>query len=261
MYTKKEINYFLIIFIAVIFNSCCKNPKLLNIGLTKKATNIKEHIIKIKYDSLNNLIKDTLVLKETSYNKSGKINVQTQKMLFMDERIEVKFVYNSFNKIEKEIVYTSHDSSTFDVNYFYKDTLLFKTISETKNDEFKFSQISKYKYNQNEKLKKILISQIYFDNELNDTIKNTVTLYKYDKNRLLFEAEFIDYKDSTKNQKYKYKYKCNKMIAETKEYNQNNIFISKTKFKYQLDEFGNWIEKKIIKNDTLIRIIVRGIEY
>jgi hypothetical protein len=255
------LNKTLLFIISIIFISCNENPKLFKNGLTKNAKRIDEYAIKVKFDSVNNPIHDTLFFKVRDYNKKGNIIRNKLTMLFYDECIDVQFVYDSLDRVKKEIVRLHNDSSTFAVNYFYKDSLLRQTISESIKENYQSIQKGKYKYHSNKKLKEILLFQIYIDLEENDTISYTIELDKYNKDGVLVETEFNDFKNKLNNKKYRYKLNNKGMYDETKEFDFNDSLVSTTTAQYLLDKFGNWTEKKSYKNDTLIRINIRKIEY
>jgi hypothetical protein len=252
----------LLFLLVILFISCCDKTKILNNGLTKNANKITEFIIKIKYDSIKNAIKDTLAITERFYNNKDLIINSKRKMLFGNETesIEIDYKYNKFNKIDKEIVKTSTDSIISVVNYFYKDSLLYQTRSETKNKIFQFKLIGKHNYHLNRKLKEVHISKIYIDLETKDTI-NSSELLKYNKAGILIEQEINDSKNKLENRIIKYSYKCNKYLKEESEYNQNDSLISTIKYKYQFDEYGNWIKRNSIKNGKISLTNTRKIEY
>lgn len=252
-------NKLLLLLFAILLIGCCNQPELLNNGLTKKVNKITEYVIEIKYDSIDKSNQDTIVITERYYNNNDQIMNSLRKTQF--DNLEINFVYDNFNKIEKEIVKMLYDSSVSIVDYIYKDSLLYQTKAESKNVEFQYSLTGNYKYHSNKKLKEISISQIYIDLELEDTTLNSIELYKYNMKGVLLENEIDDTKNQTENKKFRYKYKCNGMLAETKEYNQNDSLISTTNYKYESDEFGNWITRKSIENGKTSFIKTRNIEY
>lgn len=253
-------NRLLIIFISIFLVGCCNEPKLLNNGLTKSVSQITEYTIKLENDSLNNKVQDTLVITEKKYNKNDQIISRHQRNLFADETMNIEFIYNNEKKIKREIVTLSNDSSSFVVDYFYKDTLLLKTKSESKNDIFKFKQAGSYKYHSDNKLKESSLKQIYIDVESNDTITNTLEISKYNDREFVTESKLSDLRKPERNKKLEYKYDCG-ILMKIKEFNSKDSLISTTEYKYEFDKFENWIKRESIENDKLNYIRTREIKY
>lgn len=61
--------------------------------------------------------------------------------------------------------------------------------------------------------------------------------------------------------KLSFKYDIHGNLIETKDYFDDGSFYAKTKYKYEFDETGNWIEKRAYINGKLDEIVVRLIEY
>lgn len=245
---------------SILLISCCNEPKLLNNGITKKATKITEYIIKVKIDSLNNKIQDTLTIIEKRYNENDQIVIRNQLNLFIDENMEIEFIYNENQKIKREIVKLSNDSIDFIVNYFYKDTLLIGTRSETKNDNFQFKQIGRYKYSPNNELKDNSLKQISIDVETNDTITNTLEISEYNEKEYVTQSKLSDFIKPERNRITKYDYDCG-TLKRIRKYDSKDSLISTTEFKYKFDKFKNWIQRKSFGNDNLNYIRTREIEY
>lgn len=253
-------NRLFILLFSIFLIGCCNETKLLNNGLTQKATQITEYTIKVKNDSLNNQIQDTLVITEKKYNEYDQIISRHQRNLFANETMDIKFIYNNQKKIKREIVTLSNDSSNFIVDYFYKDTLLLETKSESINDIFQFKQIGGYKYNSDNKLKESSLKQIYFDVETNDTITNTLEISKYNDKEFVTKSKLWDFSKPERNRNTEYKYDCG-ILMEIKEFNSKDSLISTTEYKYEFDKFENWTKRESIENDKLNYIRTREIEY
>jgi hypothetical protein len=253
-------NRLLIFLFSILFIGCCNEKKVLNNGLTKKATKSTVYFIKIEKDSLNKEVKDTVAIRENKYNIQDQISRLIQTTLPNNEKLEIDYIYNNFNKIKTEIVKMSNDSSTYTVDYFYKDTLAIKTHSETKNDVFRFKQIGEYEYNSDNTLKQSSLLQQIIDIESNDTITNTIEISKYDSNELVTESELHNYLKPERNRTTKNEYDCGTLI-KTIEFSSKDSLISKTEYKYEYDIFKNWIKKKLFINDELNYIQSREIEY
>ena len=153
-------NKLLILLFSIFLIGCCNEPKLLNNGLTKKATKITEYTIKSINDSLNNKIQDTLVITELKYNENDQIIKRVQQNLFAEVTMEIDFVYNKSKKTEREIVKMSSDSLPLIVNYFYNDSLLNQTKSIFENNSEKFEQIESYYYGKNQKLENNILTSL-----------------------------------------------------------------------------------------------------
>ena len=253
-------NKLFILLISISLIGCCEEKKTLNNGLTKKAIKITEYSIRIKNDSLNNQVRDTLSITEKRYNQNDQIINRNQQYLFDGESIEIEYVYNENKKIKREIVRLSLDSSKFLVDYFYKDTLLLKTKSINKNDIFHFKQIGEYEYNADNTLKQSSLLQQSFDLESNDTIMNTLEISNYDKKQFVTESKLTDLKKPERNRTTKYDYDCG-TLKKTMVFNSKDSLISKMEYKYEFDEFKNWIKKEKFENEKLSFIRTREIEY
>ncbi|MBU2928333.1 hypothetical protein [Winogradskyella psychrotolerans] len=253
-------NKLLIFLFSILFIGCCNEKKVLNNGLTKKATKSTVYFIRIKKDSLNKEVKDTLAIRENKYNLNDQISKLIQRTLIDNEKMEIDYIYNNFGKIKTEIVKMSNDNSNNTVDYFYKDTLLIKTLSETKNDIFRFKQIGEYEYNSENTLKQSTLLQQYIDSESNDTITNTFEISKYDNKELVTKSELHNYKEPKRNRTSKYEYDCG-ILMKIREFNSKDSLISNTEFKYEFDKFENWIKKELFINKELNFIQTREIEY
>jgi hypothetical protein len=253
-------NKLLILLFSIFLIGCCNEPKLLNNGLTKKATKITEYTIKSINDSLNNKIQDTLVITELKYNENDQIIKRVQQNLFAEVTMEIDFVYNKSKKTEREIVKMSSDSLPLIVNYFYNDSLLNQTKSIFENNSEKFEQIESYYYGKNQKLEKKILFQVYVDKESKDTITNSETVSYFDKNELAKKVETANHKNTERNSKTEFRYDCG-ILIESLDFNFKDSLISTTTYKYKLDKFKNWIKKESFENDKLNYIKTREIEY
>ena len=253
-------NRLLILLFSIFLIGCCNEPKLLNNGLTKKAIKITEYTIKVKTDSLNNQIQDTLVITENKYNENDQIISRNQQNLFADGKIDIKYIYNENKKIKREIVKLSNDSSNIYVDYFYKDTLLLKAHSENKNNIFHFKQIGEYEYNTDYTLKQVSLLQEYIDVESNDTIMNTLEISKYNDKELVTKSILSDLIKPERSRITKYDYDCG-ILMKIRKFNSKDSLISKTEYKYEFDKFENWIKRESYENNKLNYIRMREIEY
>jgi len=252
-------NKLLILLFSIFLIGCCNKPKLLNNGLTKKVIKITEYTIKVKTDSLNNKIQDTLVVTEKKYNDDDQIISRNQRNLFADESMKIEFIYNN-KKIKREIIKLSNDSTNFVVDYFYKDTLLIKTHSEFQNDIFRFEQIGKYEYNSDNTLKQSSLLQQSIHVETNDTIMNTLEISKYNDKKFVIKSILSDFIKPERNRITKYEYHCG-VLTKKRVFNSKDSLISKTKYKYEFDKFENWVKRESYENDKLNYILTRKIEY
>ncbi len=253
-------NRLLILFFSILLCSCCKDQKLLNNGLTKKVSKITDYTIKVETDTLNRKVQDTLVVTIRKYNENDQIISRNQWNLIKDETVDIEFVYNEQNKIQKEIVKTSNDSTDFTVNYFYKDTLLVATKSDTKNDSFQIKQIGSYKYSSYNVLQESSLKQIFFDLETNDTIRNTLEVSEYNDLKYVTQITLTDFLNPERNRVTKYDYDCS-ILIRIKEYDSKNSLLLTTEYNYEFDKFKNWIKRESFENNKLKYIQKREIEY
>ncbi len=253
-------NRLFILLFSISLIGCCREPKLLNNGLTKSASQITEYTIVVKSDSANNEIRDTLMVRNKLYNNNDQIINLNQKTLFDNEKMEIDYSYNELNKIKREVIKMSTDSLPFIVNYIYKDTLLYQSKAIVDYPNEKFEQIETYYYRKNNSKDKSISSQIFIDLESSDTIINSVSTTYFDKNEIATKIETVHKTDSKRNRKLVYEYNCQNLIG-LKEYNGNDSLISTLKYEYDFDKFENWTSKRIYENEKLNRILTREIKY
>lgn len=257
---KTKMNRLFILLFSILLIGCCREPKLLNNGLTKSASQLTEYTILIKRDSVNNETRDTLMIRNKFYNNNNQIISLHQKTLFDNVKVEIEYSYNELKKIKKEVVKMSTETLPFSVDYIYKDTLLYQSKAIVNYSNEKFEQIETYYYRKNNSKNKSVSSQIFIDLESSDTIRNSVSTAYFNKNEIAIKIETIHKKDLERNRKIVYKYDCQRLIG-LKEFNGNDSLISTLKYEYDLDNFGNWISKKIYNNKKLDKIITREINY
>ncbi|WP_299118263.1 hypothetical protein [uncultured Tenacibaculum sp.] len=253
-------NRLFILLFSISLIGCCREPKLLNNGLTKSASQLTEYTILIKRDSANNEARDTLMIRNKFYNNNNQIINLHQKTLFDNEKVDIEYSYNELKKIKKEIVKISTETLPFSVDYIYKDTLLYQSKAIVNYSNEKFEQIETYYYRKNNSKSKSVSIQIFIDLESSDTIRNSVSTTYFNKNEIVTKIETIHKTDLERNRKIVYKYDCQRLIG-LKEFNNNDSLISTLKYEYDLDNFGNWISKKIYKNKKLDKFITREINY
>lgn len=247
-----------IIILLVVFNGCCKEPKLLKNGLTKSATLVTETIIKVEYDTLGHELLDTVSIIEKFYNDENLILKRVENTIDDNECLTTDYIYDKSKKLKKEIVKMSYD--TVAVNYFYRNSLLYKTTSMIVDSEYVFEQIENHKYSRENKIREVSTTQTVVDLQSSDTTLNKVVVNIYNSKELLKESKTTNSIQPERSKKFLYTYKCGRLV-KSKEYNQKDSLISLTNFEYILDEFDNWIEKKSFKNNKLIFIRRRQIEY
>ena len=251
----KKISFIISIF---LLTGCCKEPKYLKNGLTTKANKVTETILKVNRDSLNIQNIDTISIIEKFYNSNDQITKRKENIVFDNQTMEIDYFYNKSKKLEKEIVKLPFDTST--VNYFYKDTLLYKTSMKTINQEFEFEQISTHNYNRKNKLTEVLTSQFYLDLASKDTFANSMEVNKYNTNEKLKESKLSNFVYPERSKRTLYKYKCGRLFS-TKNYNDKDSLISISNFEYVFDEFNNWTEMKTKESNKLKYIRKREIDY
>jgi len=250
----------LIILFSLLFIGCCQEPVLLKNGLTKSVSQITAYTFLIKRDSSNIETRDTTNLETKIYNDNDQITHLNQLSLLINEKMEIDYSYNEFQKLIKETVKLSEDSLPFTVDYFYKDTLLDKSIAIVNYPNQKFEQIETFHYRENNTIEKKITTQIFIDLETSDTLSNSISTSFYDRNEIATKDETVNKTDPKKSRKIVYKYD-NLNIIGLKEYDNNDSLLSTLKYEYELDEFDNWIERRIIENGKLDRIISREIDY
>ena len=242
----------------ILFAACNNESKILKNGLTKPADLITEINIRVQLDSDNKEILDTLSIAKKFYNENNQITKREESFLFDNESMEIEFVYDENNMLQKEIVKLSYDTTV--VNYFYEDSLVKKTSAITINSEFEYRQIANHTYNQNKRLRQIETTELYVDKKSKDTTLNTLELDTYNEDENLIQSRFTDYINSDRNDKIKYNYELGKLV-KTESYNEKDSLIFITKFEYKMDFRNNWVERKTKINGKLKYIKTRTIEY
>jgi hypothetical protein len=250
----KNLLYYIII--GTLFTSCCNKPELLSNGLTKSVSEINEYIVNLENESS---IADTITHTYKKYNENDKLIKRISYMLFDSGQMEIDYFYDSNNKIQKEIV-TMSDTTKFTVSYFYKDSLRYQSKAINENETEKFVGVETHFYNDDGIREKSTSSQIFVDLISNDTITNSINTTYYNSDELIESTETFHKGKSDRNQKRKYEYDC-LTLTKQKVYNQNDSLISTITYEYKLDEFENWIEKKIITDGIAKQKIVRNLKY
>lgn len=253
-------NRLILLLFSISLMGCCAAPTLLKNGLTKSATQIKEYTILVNRDSIKGEIRDTVMVRMKLYNPNDQIIKLNQKTLFDNNKMEIDYQYNEFNKIKREVVKMATNSLPFIVDYIYKDTLLYQSRAIINYPNEKFEQIETHYYRKNNTKNKSVSSQIFIDLKSSDTIRNAISTTYFNKNEIATKIEMIHQTDSKRNRKTVYKYDCQTLIG-LKEFNGNDSLITSIKYKYDLDEFENWISRRAYVKGELDKIITREITY
>ncbi len=253
-------NKLLTFIILLLLIGCCSETVLVDNGLNGEVKMLTEYNISVKSDSLNNLILDTLSTVKKYYNDLNQIVERNQEYSFVDETMDITFEYNRCNQIQRENVKMSFDSTTMVLNYIYENSLNKKSIAESIKDSVHFKQIRLNKYDTNKMLTESTLSQVFVDLKNNDTIKNSIQIDKYGENGLVQETQFKFSTDPQKNNRSEYFYEENELI-EIKGFDSTNYLISTTRYEYEYDDLGNWIERKAFEENELKGIITRKIVY
>ncbi|WP_417237465.1 hypothetical protein [Bizionia paragorgiae] len=234
-------------------------------GCNKQASKQKNRLIKsvnktIEYTiQVNNGIQDTLLITTKKFGKNDQIIYQKRETSFDNQNMKIDYIYNSDNQLKKEIVKMSTDSLPLEVNYSYKNSLLFQSSSILDKNNEKFEQIETQYYRKDKTKKMSSMSQIYVNKISKDTITNSLVNAYYNKDEINDSIVIINLKRQGLKTKTIYQYNGSEMIL-AKEFN-NNSLVSSTKFEYKMDELDNWIEKRIIENGVLRTIAIREIYY
>lgn len=246
--------------IYILFTSCCGKTDIIKSEFNGNVKTLTERMISIRYDSNNNFIKDTLTETKKKYNDKNQILKLSQKILFANETMDIIYTYNRCNKIQKESVKMSFDSTIVVVDYVYENFMLVKSIAKTTKDSVHFEQIGLNEYDENKILIKSSLSQIDIDLKSNDTIKNNLQVNKHDKKGLVMKSHFKFYKDPSKNNKIEYEYDENELIR-MQHFNLKDSLILTSRFEYKKDTLENWIERNFFENNRLKTITTREIIY
>lgn len=207
----------------------------------------------------NSVLRDTIFITTTKFNKKGKIIEYSSLYSYSNSTYKGKNIYDSNDRIIKEIGY--YDNDEIIVDYYYKDTLLQKIHSKSEIDSEIYEMNEQYFYNDKGILLKSIMLNISIEN--NDTVSSSNWISKYDLNERLYETEGImnNALDSMKRTLNKFEYNDLGLQNKGFEYNENDSLINVDVYKYKFDEKGSWIEKENYENDTLKYLTTRIIEY
>ena len=248
----------LIIISIVSFWNCGKKSNELIGDFTRSVKSVDELNLYVKSDSIGNQIFDTISLVNKNFGVGNRIKNRKEDYYYGDEIMEIDYEYNWSNEIKREIVKMTSD--TIVMNYNYEKSLLKSVVGNSVSDEFSFSQLTTFQYNENDILISDSTFQLSIDMATNDTISKSITVKKYGKNRIVLE-EKISYEIHPERNKYwVYGYEDGR-ISKTILYNNQDSVISNFSYEYINDNFGNWIQKRTLKVDTLKYLYTRKIEY
>ncbi|CAM1340429.1 hypothetical protein [Tenacibaculum aestuarii] len=248
-------NKLITIILSIVLFGCNKQTSKQKNGLTKSANKTIEYTIQI-----NNGIQDTVLITTKKFGKNDQIIYQKRETLFDNQNMKINYIYNSDNQLKKEIVKMSIDNLPLEVNYSYKNSLLFQSSSILDNNNEKFEQIETQYYRKDKTKKMSSMSQVYVNKISKDTITNLIVSAYYNQDELNDSIVTINLKRQGIKTKTIYQYNGNKMIL-AQEFDNNDSLASSKKFEYKMDEFDNWIEKRIIENGVLKTIAIREIYY
>ncbi|CAM1366420.1 conserved hypothetical protein [Tenacibaculum litoreum] len=247
-------NKLITIILSIVLFGCNKQASKQKNKLIKSVNKTIEYTIQV-----NNGIQDTLLITTKKFGKNDQIIYQKRETSFDNQNMKIDYIYNSDNQLKKEIVKMSTDSLPLEVNYSYKNSLLFQSSSILDKNNEKFEQIETQYYRKDKTKKMSSMSQIYVNKISKDTITNSLVNAYYNKDEINDSIVIINLKRQGLKTKTIYQYNGSEMIL-AKEFN-NNSLVSSTKFEYKMDEFDNWIEKRIIENEVLRTIAIREIYY
>ncbi|OXA87253.1 hypothetical protein [Flavobacterium hercynium] len=196
-----------------------------------------------------------------------------------------KYEYNKKNQLVSEIRYTDKNTvfSTTTCKYDKKNRLEKEEYIVSKNRAGYQSSLQVYMYDKNP----ILKADLLLDTITNKYEVNHYELIKKDKNNNILETIYQDADDKTYREEYHKYDKNNNCISTTfveqrfeeekekstfdYEYNSHNDIVkslyktkkyeSVTKYQYEYDKYGNWIIKKVIKDDGTGSYFEREISY
>ena len=249
----------LLFLVLILISSCTHSPNNKR-EFNGEVKSSKEYLIKINSNQENELEKDTLAITNKDYKKNNQITKLIELRLDGNEKVEVDYVYNSNNKLQKEIVSISPNSTPLIINYYYKGSLLDNTFHETRTENYYFKQVQNFKYDLKKRKIQSTNKQLYIDLESDDTILNSVEINEFNKESLLTKTYYYDYVNPTKDFSVIYNYR-DTILASVKEYGHDKSLKNNSTYKYNFDDCGNWIERKVIQNDSLKFIEIREITY
>ena len=203
---------------------------------------------------------------------------------------DLKFVLRSRNKYTKTNQLLSETRYTDRNTIFSVRTCLYDNQNRLEKEEYKVSKnpagfqssLQIYIYDKNP----ILMTDLTLDSITNKYVINHYELIKKDKNNNVLEIIYQDIDEKIYREEYHQYDKNDNCINSTfverrfqeeekssdeNEYNSYNDIIkslyktkkyqSVTKYQYEYDEYGNWIIKKVIKNDGTGSYFERQISY
>lgn len=207
-----------------------------------------------------NIVQDTISITEKIYNDDNRILKRIEKTLYADKVMKIDYSYDSSGKIKRELVKMSEEDPGFLVEYIYQDSLIHQTVATIKNETEIFKGVETFYYDKGGKKIKSIAKQIFVDLVSTDTITNSVTTSIYNEDEFVIETETIHINKPERSTKRLNKYNCFKMV-EQKVFNQKDSLIATLEYKYEMDDFKNWIKKTIFKNGEVVNISQRTINY
>jgi len=169
-------------------------------------------------------------------------------------------IYNSSNQIKKELVRTLKESIHFEANYIYIDSLLDKIISTFSVDSILYEHVEKYEYNEGGKLCIRLSTMLNYDMVTNDTLSLNTATFLYDKNEFQISSEWRGLFDDSENMNEFYTNDSLGLLIKEVTIDNHTLKSDTTTYSYEFDNKGNWIVRKALKENKLIKITERIIE-
>ncbi len=249
---------------TLIFLVSCSHKTLENqLGIKGKLEKLTVITSRIKQDSIGNTFKDTATVMITKVDKNGNAKQVVSNLYLNNKVIETTIsdmIYNSSNQVKKELVKTLKEPVHFEVNYLYIDSLLDKIISNTCVDSIMYEHAEKYKYNEDGKLCIRQSTMLNYDMITNDTLSLNTATFHYDENEFQISSEWRGLYDDSENVNEFYTNDSLGLLIREVSVDNYTLKSDTTTYSYEFDNKGNWITRKALQENKLIKITQRIIE-
>jgi hypothetical protein len=209
--------------------------------------------------------------KYLEFDKNGRIT--RSKYCYFMLYFDYEYKYNMHGKLIKKFNSNSSDEFMYD----NRNNLLEKKHGIVENDFFgswayrydeennqierigyigdSFVERWKHIYNENN----IRIKELMVDEDV-DTVIYIMRHFEYDMNKNIIRQQYVSYQGNKGEWNDFFKYNENNDRIEWKRVD-NEGHEEKEKYKYKYDNESNWIERKTYRNNQLIELTKREIEY
>ena len=242
-FNLRKVQVWFLLLIAILMFTCNKYHPIPDTEKLKIRGKVRT-IIQYNKENIDTISKVIMM-----FNKSGFLTLWRDSNKVEEQK--VKYLYGSNHKLLEEMHYKSDSSLFMTAKYQYRKNkiLIDFFVDEGKWVSIKRELLSNYKVKKETGLYFIDNDSIYFE-----------VKYTY-KNNLLYCEDNTKSQDPLDNKKYIYLGNSNGYAKKVKIVNKNDSVLGEQLFKYKFDNYGNWIEKRVVKESVFAQKYIRTIEY